>query len=302
MLPWHASQRSSGNQVTRIPRKRTSAETPPMRDIHLPGRSTVYGTGAAAATSQPLATLAAIDTLRAGGNALDAAISACAVQCVTEPNGTGIGGDCFAMYWINSERRLVAINGSGHAPAALTLRNGCWRRACARSQGIASIPSPFRARSMPGVASTPITVVYRWPKSSTAIRYADAGFAVGPCIATEWAAATQKLARNPNTARSICATAGAPSAGDRWRPPQLAETLRAIATNGRDAFYRGPVAHDMVTSLRGLGGVHTLKISQSSSPPTYAYCVQLSRRQSSSRCRPTGRARSAADHEYSRGI
>ena len=230
-----------------------------MRDIHLPGRSTVHGTGGAAATSQPLATLAAIDMLRAGGNALDAAISACAVQCVTEPNGTGIGGDCFAMYWINSERRLVAINGSGHAPAALTSE---WLLA----QGLRAIAGDsVHSVTIPGAVDAWCRLNADHGRLSMAevlepaIRYADSGFALGPCIATEWAAATQKLARNPNTARQYLRDGQAPSAGDLWRPPQLAETLRAIATNGRDAFYRGPVAHDMVTSLRSLGGVHTLE-------------------------------------------
>ena len=229
-----------------------------MRDIHLPGRSTVYGTGGAAATSQPLATLAAIDTLRAGGNALDAAISACAVQCVTEPNGTGIGGDCFAMYWINSERRLVAINGSGHAPAALTseslLAQGV-RTIAGDSVHSVTIPGAIDAwcRLNADHGRLPMAEILK-----PAIHYAEDGFAMSPCIATEWVAATQKLARNPNTARQYLRDGRAPSAGDLWRHPQLAATLRAIADGGRDAFYRGPVAHDMVTSLRNLGGVHTL--------------------------------------------
>jgi gamma-glutamyltranspeptidase/glutathione hydrolase len=230
-----------------------------MRDIHLPGRSTVYGTGGAAATSHPLATLAAVDTLRAGGNALDAAISACAVQCVTEPNGTGIGGDCFAMYWINSERRLIAINGSGHAPAALTSE---WLLA----QGIRTIAGDsVHSVTIPGAVDA-------WCRLNAdhgrltmaeilapAIRYARDGFAMSPCIATEWAAATKKLARDPNTARQYLREGRAPTAGDLWRHAQLAETLRAIGATGRDAFYRGPVAQDMVTSLRKLGGVHALE-------------------------------------------
>ncbi len=106
-----------------------------MRNFQQPGRSPVHATDGMAATSHPLATQTAIDTLKAGGNALDAAIAACAVQCVVEPQSTGIGGDCFCLYAPNGGDNIIGFNGSGKAPTGAT-------PAYFRQKGIGKIERP----------------------------------------------------------------------------------------------------------------------------------------------------------------
>ena len=91
-----------------------------MRDLHLPGRSVAYGSNGAVATSQQLSSTLAMEVLRYGGNAMDAALTASAAQCVIEPHNTGIGGDCFALYWRADQKKLYGLNGSGWAPAGLS--------------------------------------------------------------------------------------------------------------------------------------------------------------------------------------
>ncbi len=230
-----------------------------MRDFETPGRSLVMARHGMAATSHPLSSLAAIDVLQAGGNALDAAIAACAVQCVVEPGSTGIGGDCFALISPDGSDRIVAYNGSGRAPAAA---DAAWYR----NRGFTAIPrqSPH-AVTVPGAVEAwarlladhgtrPLGALLR-----PAIALARDGYAVGPRVARDWASQEALLRADPDAARIFLREGRAPGAGSVHRQPELAETLEAIGRHGPDAFYTGEVAADMVEHLRRLGGLHTLE-------------------------------------------
>jgi len=211
-----------------------------------------------AATSHPLATLTAIDMLRAGGNAVDAAIAAAAVLCVVEPQSTGIGGDCFALYAPANQSDIVALNGSGRSPAGLTAD---WLL----SQGITQIDrhSPH-AVTIPGAVDAWSQLVADYGRKDLgdllqpAIRLAEEGYLVYPRVAYDWHRATKALRTSEAAARIFLPNGHCPQSGERHSQPELANTLRAIAQNGRDGFYQGEVADDIVTFLQSRGGCHTL--------------------------------------------
>lgn len=227
------------------------------RDFELPGRSAVYATGGMAATSMPVATLTALDVMRAGGNALDAAIAAAAVLAVVEPQSTGIGGDCFCLYAPAGTGEVAALNGSGRAPAGLTL-DALHRR------GVTAIENTsVHAVTVPGAISA-WQALHRahgradWGSLfQAAARMAEKGWPVHPRVARDWANAVPKLKRNAAASRRFLVKGEAPVAGDVFTQPELAATLRLIAEKGAEAFYDGVVADDMVACLRALGGVHT---------------------------------------------
>ena len=228
-----------------------------MRDNQLPGRSPVHATGAMAATSHPAATLAAIDMLRTGGNAIDAAITAAAVLGVVEPHSTSVGGDCFALYSPGGGD-VIAINGSGKAPAAAEVG---WFQ----EKNLTSIDfqSPH-AVVVPGCIAA-------WQRLSDdygqkelgaclqpAIKLAEGGYPVYSVIANAWARNAEKLMADENSRQIFLPNGKAPSAGDIHHQLALAKTLRLIADRGAIGFYKGEAAERMVNYLRGKGGLHTL--------------------------------------------
>ncbi len=228
-----------------------------MRDLHLAGRSAARGVNGMAATSQPSSTLAAVEILKAGGNALDAAIAACAVQCVTEPGSTGIGGDCFCLYQPAGAAEPVAFNGSGRAPAKAEI--GYFK-----DKGIAELdPTSPHVVTVPGAIDAWSTLSRDHGKLGLdrllqpAIRYAEDGFAVHERTAADFRNAKGKLENDAGARKTYFNAAGElPKAGEVLRQPALAKTLKAIAEKGRDAFYYGEVADDIVATLQGLGGLH----------------------------------------------
>ncbi len=226
-----------------------------MRSYHLPGRSPVIARHAMAATSHPLATLTAVETLKRGGNAIDAAITATALLCVVEPAMTGIGGDCFALIH-KPGTGLIALNGSGRAPAKATPE---WFT----SKGVKSIEvtSPHSV-TIPGAVDA-------WAKLladhgtitlaqalEPAIDAAVNGFAVQPRVSHDWAGLAAKIALNDGAKQHLLKDGRTPRAGEIMRFPALGETLKLIARDGRDAFYLGSVAADIANDLKALGGAH----------------------------------------------
>ncbi len=228
-----------------------------MRDFHLPGRSAVLATNGICATSHPLAAKVAIQMLEAGGNAADAAIAAAVLLGICEPQMTGIGGDCFVLLKPADEERIVALNGSGRAPAALSAER-------LRHDGHRTVPTDGpEAVTIPGAVDAFCTLSKDWGRAglkaclAPAIHYAEAGVPVAPRTAFDWKVAEPRL---QGAARTHYLFQGnAPQTGQVFRAPGQAEVLRRIAMDGRKGFYEGEVAEDMVNSLRALGGPHALE-------------------------------------------
>ena len=227
------------------------------RDFHAPGRSAVYAENGMAATSMPQATLAALDVLRAGGNALDGAIAAAAVLAVVEPQSTGIGGDCFCLYAPAGTGQVIAINGSGRAPRGAT-------PAALRAAGLTQMePLSPHSVTVPGAISAWETLNKAHGRKSLeellqpAIHFAEQGFHLSARVAFDWGSSVGKLSKHPAAARHFLKDGLAPRLGDRFIQPALGATLRAIGRHGAKAFYEGPIAADMVATLREAGGTHT---------------------------------------------
>jgi gamma-glutamyltranspeptidase / glutathione hydrolase len=227
------------------------------RDFHAPGRSAVYAANGMAATSMPQATLTALDVLRAGGNALDAAVAACAVLGVVEPQSTGIGGDCFCLYAPAGSGKVIALNGSGRAPRGATPE-------ALRAKGLDQLsPTSAHSVTVPGAISAWETLLAAHGRKGLdellqpAIRFAEEGFFLSQRVATDWASSVGKLSKHPATARHFLKDGQALQLGERFVQPALARTLRTIAAKGAKGFYEGEVATDMVATLRAAGGLHT---------------------------------------------
>ncbi len=227
-----------------------------MRNNQFPGRSVVMATHGMAATSHPLATHTALAVLRDGGNAMDAALAAGAVQGVVEPHSTGVGGDCFLLYHEARTGRLHGLNGSGRAPAAATPE-------AYRSRGLDQVPETgILSVTVPGAVDAWHLAAERFGTRglgellAPAIAFAEDGYPVTPVAGNAWRNAAPLLALHPDTARALLVDGRAPAVGAVHRQPQLARTLRAVAQSGRAAFYEGPIAEAIVRFSRSQGGLH----------------------------------------------
>jgi gamma-glutamyltranspeptidase/glutathione hydrolase len=228
------------------------------RDFHFPGRSPVYACEGMVATSHPLAAQAAIETLRAGGNAVDAAVTAVAMLGVVEPHMTGIGGDCFCLVAKPGEP-VWGYNGSGRAAAAMQPEK-------LLDQGITTIEnSNVHAVTVPGAVEAWDTILKTHGKLDLAralqpaIRTAEQGFPIAPRVQYDWSMAVERLRADPGASLHYRPGGRAPAIGDRVTLPALAATLRVIAKEGASGFYQGVIAEDIVETLRKRGSFLALE-------------------------------------------
>jgi gamma-glutamyltranspeptidase/glutathione hydrolase len=217
-------------------------------------RSAVIAPEAMAATSHPLATQIALDIMRRGGNAVDAAIAANAALGLMEPTGNGIGGDLFAIVWDAETEQLYGLNASGRSPQSLTLEHF-------REQGLDRIPpyGPLPV-SVPGAVDGWFELHGRFGKLpmtdilAPTIAYARNGHPVHELIGHYWAISVERLSKYPGFREQMTIDGRAPRVGELWRNPNLANTLERIAREGRDVFYRGDIARVIGDYMQANGG------------------------------------------------
>ena len=224
-----------------------------MRDFALPGRSPVIAEHGMAATSHPLGPMTAIAVLREGGNAVDAAIAACATLCVVEPAMTGIGGDCFAIV-AEPDGTIHGLNGSGRAPLAA---DSDWLRGLGHSSmpqtGAFSVTVPGALRAWEALSARFGTFGFD-RLFADAIRYAEDGFAVHARVARDWPNHVSELSADEGGRLHYLKDGRAPRMGERMRQPALSGSLRRIANSGVQAFYEGEIAAEIVATVHGKGG------------------------------------------------
>jgi gamma-glutamyltranspeptidase/glutathione hydrolase len=227
----------------------------------VPTRSEVIAMQGMAATSHPLVSQVALDVLKRGGTAVDAAIAANATMGLMEPTGNGIGGDLFAIVWDAKTQKLYGLNGSGRSPKSLTLDR---LKAALEKSGAKTIPprGPLPV-SVPGTVDAWFELHGKFGKLpmkellQPAIAYARNGFPVTEIIAEGWAANARVLAQYPGFKETFMPNGRTPLKGEIFKNPLLANSLAAIAEGGRDAFYKGDIAKRIEIYMRAQGGYLT---------------------------------------------
>ena len=239
------------------------------------------GRGGMVATSQPLAVAAGLEILTRGGNAADAAVATAAALNVTEPTSTGIGGDCFALFYDARTSRVTALNGSGRAPAALNLARVKKELGTCHPS---SLP-PFHPHTItvPGACAGWCDLVEHHGSLSMAevlapaIRLAEAGFPVAPITAYFWQRGAESQLKTALNGRELTLDGRGPKAGELFRNPNLAKTFRNVADSGKQVFYQGEIAEAIAATIQQAGGCLTVEdlafhVSTWETPISTAYC------------------------------
>lgn len=233
--------------------------TPPIRSAPNSGGSPVFAATRAAATSHPLASTTAREVLEAGGNAIDAAVSAAAVLNVVEPHMTGLGGDMFALVWIASDGKLHALDASGRSGSLMTAE-------ALAAKGRDKVPERGpESVTVPGALSGWVALLDRFGSMSLAqalapaIRIAEKGFHVTPIIAGQWRRSAPDLHADPGArATFLFDDTRGPEEGEWFANADLAQTLRRVAEEGSSTFYGGSLGREICDGLKRLGGYITL--------------------------------------------
>jgi gamma-glutamyltranspeptidase/glutathione hydrolase len=219
-------------------------------------RSPVFARRGIVATSQPLAAQAGIDILALGGSAADAAIATAAALNVTEPTSTGIGGDCFALYYDAETREITALNGSGRAPGELTLD-------LLEAEGFGESLPALHAHTVtvPGACAGWSDLLERHGRVglkialAPAINLAEDGFPVSPLTSYFWERGVERQLKNASSGEELTINGRAPKPGEIFKNPGLARTLRAVGEGGAKAFYEGEIAEAIARAVRNAGGL-----------------------------------------------
>ncbi|MBK7685634.1 MAG: gamma-glutamyltransferase [Rhodocyclaceae bacterium] len=229
-----------------------------ITDAAFATRSEVFAPHVMAATSQPLVTQIALDTMKRGGNAIDAAIAANAALGLMEPVGSGMGGDLFAIVWDAKTQKLYGLNGSGRSPRSLSLAQ---LRADLAKRGETEIP-PFGPLpvSVPGALDGWFSLRARFGKLpmkdilAPTIRYAREGFPVSDVISFYWQRNVRRLMEFPGIKEQFTKDGEGPAKGQMWTNPNLAATLETLVKEGRDGFYKGEIARKIAAYMKANGG------------------------------------------------
>ncbi len=261
MGPWPLRSLLTASALLLLLPQGTEAQmSPETRPSTLAGRSTVYAPNGVVATSQPLATSAALQVLQQGGNAFDAAVTAAAVLNVVEPHMTGIGGDMFALFWSAREGKILGLDASGRSGSLATPDT-------ILALGMDDVPyRGAQAVTVPGALSGWNALLEEFGTLSLAeallpaIEIARNGFPVSPIIADQWKGTARILRRDPGASATYLLDGDrAPEAGEWFRNPDIATSYSVIAQEGPGALYGGPLGKKIVETVQGLGGFLTME-------------------------------------------
>jgi gamma-glutamyltranspeptidase/glutathione hydrolase len=229
----------------------------PLMTLEAQGRPQASGLEAAVSSDHPLASAAGADVLRRGGNAIDAAITMAGILTVTRPHMNGPGGDVFMIYYDAKTKKVYTLNGAGRAGTKAT-------PAFFASKNLKEMPgSGIMSVSVPGTPQAWADALQRFgtiPLSKAlepAIKYAEQGFPMTPRLAADFRESSRKLGADPELSRTFMPGGAIPDVGTTLRQPELAKSLRAIATQGASVFYKGDIARQIVAYMEKEGGLLT---------------------------------------------